>query len=103
MAGAVGVCDVERRSPGSYVSHRGELGIAIRKEFRGKGVGTELLRCTLEKCRGRFDVIELRVFSINPAKKLYERFGFRSYGHDSNGVYLNGKYFEEELMYLKLT
>lgn len=101
-AGAVGLCDVGRTFPGSYSSHRGELGITVRKEYRGKGVGTELLRQTIEKCRGKFEVIELRVFSINPARKLYEKFGFRTYGHDPFGVYRSGRYFEEDLMYLKL-
>ena len=99
----VGLCDVRRVSPGTYGSHKGELGIAIRREYRGKGIGTELLRLTLEKCRGEFEVIQLRVFSINLAKKLYTRFGFTSYGHDPYGVYRNGKYFEEDLMLLKLS
>lgn len=99
----VGLCDVERLSPGTYSSHKGELGLAVRKEYRGKGMGTELLRLTLEKCRGRFQVIQLRVFSINPARKLYSRFGFVSYGHDPFGVYRNGTYFEEDLMHLKLS
>lgn len=98
----VGLCDVERLLPGSYASHKGELGLTVRKEYRGKGVGTELLRLTLEKCMAKFRVIQLRVFSINPAKNLYSRFGFETYGHDPFAVYRNGVYFEEELMNLKL-
>jgi RimJ/RimL family protein N-acetyltransferase len=98
----IGVCDVERQAPGSYISHKGELGLAVRKEYRGKGIGTELLRRTLDKCRGKFDIIQLRVFTTNPARRLYERFGFEYYGHDPFGVFRNGTYFEEELMHLKL-
>ena len=98
----VGLCEVEGMRPDSDVSHRGGLGIAIRKEYRGQGIGTELMRRTLEKCRGKFDVIELTVFSINKAKKLYERFGFQVYGRNPYAIKRDGKYFEEDLMFLKL-
>ena|SRR5579862_4548137 len=97
----VGICQVERIQPGSYASHRGELGLVVRKEFRGRGIGTELMKRTLKKCKGKFDVVQLGVFSNNPVKKLYERMGFRSYGTDPFSVKRDGRYFEVELMYLK--
>ena len=99
---AVGMCEVEGLRPGSDVSHRGVLGLVVAKEYRGKGIGTELMRLTLEKCRGKFEVIELSVFSINKAKKLYERFGFRTYGHNPHAIKRAGRYYEEDLMLLKL-
>jgi predicted GNAT family N-acyltransferase len=74
----------------------------VIKEFRGKGIGTELMRRTLDKCRGKFDVVQLGVFAINPAKKPYECFGFKSYGHDPYNVKRDDRYFEVELMFLKL-
>jgi RimJ/RimL family protein N-acetyltransferase len=98
----VGVCEVERMRPDSDVSHRGELGLAIVKEYRGQGIGTELMKHTLEKCRGKFEMIELSVFSINKAKKLYERFGFQTFGHNPHAIKRDGKYYEEDLMLLKL-
>jgi RimJ/RimL family protein N-acetyltransferase len=97
----VGMCEVERLHPGTYISHRGELGLVVVKEFRGKGIGTELMQRTLEKCKGKFDVVQLGVFRINPAKRLYERLGFQSYGRDSFGVKRDNRFFEIELMFLK--
>jgi RimJ/RimL family protein N-acetyltransferase len=98
----VGVCEVERMRPDSDVSHRGGLGLAIVKEYRGQGIGTELLKHTLEKCRGKFEVIELSVFSVNKAKKLYERFGFQTFGHNPHAIKRDDRYYEEDLMLLKL-
>jgi len=97
----VGVCEVERIHPGSYASHRGELGLVVTKEFRGRGIGTELMRRTLEKCKGKFDVVQLDVFTINHAKRMYERFGFQSYGRDPYNIKRDNRYFEVELMFLK--
>jgi len=98
----VGMCEVEGLRPDSDVSHRAELGLVVRKECRGKGLGTELIRLTLEKCRGKFEIVELSVFSINRAKKLYEKFGFQVYGHNPFAIKRGGKYYEEDVMFLKL-
>jgi RimJ/RimL family protein N-acetyltransferase len=98
----VGMCEVEGMRPDSDVAHRGGLGLVVRKEYRGKGIGTELVRQTLEKCKGKFEVVELTVFSVNKAKKLYERFGFQTYGHNPHAIKRNSRYFEEDLMLLKI-
>lgn len=98
----VGMCEVRRLRPGTDMSHRGVLGISVRKEYRGKGVGTRLLEETLRKCKGKFEIIELSVFSINRARRLYERFGFKVYGHLPLAVKRGDQYFEEDLMYLKI-
>ena len=98
----VGLCEVEGFRADSDVAHRGRLGISVAKGFRGQGIGTELMRQTLEKCKGKFEVIELSVFTINRAKKLYERFGFQIYGHHPLAIKRNEKYMEEDLMLLKL-
>ena len=99
----VGFCTVDRRTPKSSVSHRGAFGISVRKGYRGKGIGTMLLREMIEKCRGSFEILELDVFAGNrAAKHLYEKFGFKTYGVLPQAVKRNGKYIDEELMYLKL-
>jgi len=99
----IGWCDVRRVVPKSHADHRGEFGICVKKEFRGQGVGEALMRDILEKCRGRFEVIELGVFTNNQrAKKLYEKFGFKKYGTREHSVKRGGSYFAEDLMYLKL-
>lgn len=52
-----------------------ELGIAVFPEYRGQGIGTQLLAHLLESPCGRSS-ISLSVSVDNPAVKLYERFGF---------------------------
>jgi ribosomal-protein-alanine N-acetyltransferase len=47
--------------------------IATDKNHRGKGIGKMLIELTIEKTDGD---IALHVDADNPAKKLYEKFGF---------------------------
>ncbi len=99
----VGMCDVMRTGTGTEMDHRGYLGIAILKEFRGRGVGTLLMKETLDACRGRFEVVYLSVFSVNrDAIRLYERLGFRRYGTFPGAVKRDGRYLDLDQMYLKL-
>lgn len=58
-----------------------ELGIAVRADARGCGVGTLLLRALLAEARERGVVeLSLSVERDNPAARLYERAGFRPVG-----------------------
>jgi ribosomal protein S18 acetylase RimI-like enzyme len=99
----LGFSEVGRRKPTSSVSHRGSLGLSVRKEYRGRGIGTMLLKKMIESCKGRFEILELEVFVGNDvAKHLYEKFGFKTYGLRPQAVKRAGKYIDEELMYLKL-
>ncbi len=100
----VGFCGVWRRTPRSSGSHRGQVAAhAVKKEHRGKGIGTMLLKEMIERCKGNFEILELEVFVGNqPAKHLYDKFGFKTYGLRPKSVKRNGKYIDEELMYLKL-
>ena len=100
---AVGLCEVGRMQPGSDLSHRGGLGISVSKDHRGKGVGTALMRETLQRCKGRFEIIELTVLTTNQAaKKLYTKFGFKAFGMLPRSVKRGDKYFDEELMRLEI-
>jgi len=49
--------------------------IAVDKKLRGQGLGSRLLKETIDRCDGD---ISLHVEYDNPAKKLYERLGFKS-------------------------
>jgi L-amino acid N-acyltransferase YncA len=40
----VGLCDVHRTRPGSEMSHVGLLGITLRKGYRGKGLGEQMMK-----------------------------------------------------------
>jgi RimJ/RimL family protein N-acetyltransferase len=99
----VGWCDVRRIGAGGPLDHRANLGICIRKEHRGQGIGTGLLREALAKCKGRFEVVELSVLASNPrAYELYRRFGFAEYGLLPRGIKRDGAYTDQRFMYLRL-
>lgn len=99
----VGLVEVRRALPHPEVGHVGELGIAIHRDHRGKGVGTRLLEEALRRSRGRFVVINLRVFSHNArAKALYRKMGFVAVGRVPKAVRRAGRYYDEEIMQLDL-
>ena len=49
----------------------------ILPEYQRRGIGSELLEGLLSEARGRVLPVRLRVLRVNPAKRLYERYGFR--------------------------
>ena len=58
-----------------------ELGLAVRAEARGRGVGGLLLRALLARAaEAGIARVSLSVESGNPALRLYERCGFRRFG-----------------------
>ncbi len=55
-----------------------ELAIAVVPSQRGKGVGEQLLLALIDRARrAGYDSLSLSVEPGNPARKLYERHGFR--------------------------
>jgi GNAT superfamily N-acetyltransferase len=58
-----------------------ELSIGVAAEARGRGVGSALLDALLTLARERgFRAVSLSVDRRNPARRLYERKGFRDAG-----------------------
>jgi ribosomal protein S18 acetylase RimI-like enzyme len=55
-----------------------ELAIAVLPAHRGQGVGEQLLRELLDAARGTSRAVSLSVRTDNPARRLYERVGFRT-------------------------
>ena len=56
-----------------------ELSMAVVPECRGRGIGTQLLTQLLEAA-GAYPAVSLSVSPGNPARRLYERCGFRVVG-----------------------
>jgi RimJ/RimL family protein N-acetyltransferase len=63
----------------------GLIDIALTRAHRGHGIGTALLAELVDEGRRAARVIELYVEPNNPARRLYERFGFRLV--QNRGVY----------------
>jgi len=100
---AVGMCQADRRAPQQEQRHIGDLGINIRKEYRDSGVGTALISKVIEKCMGKFEIIQLVVWSNNErAKHIYSKLGFKTTGHTSKAVKRGSTYFDEDQMSLNM-
>ena len=58
-----------------------ELGMAVLPEYRGRGIGTLLLRTLMQSLSDRgIGAVSLSVDVRNPAERLYEWFGFYEVG-----------------------
>jgi predicted GNAT family acetyltransferase len=65
--------------------------IALTPPYRGRGLGTRLLRGLIAEAEQSGRPLSLHVETHNPARRLYERLGFRPAG-DSGEVYLRMEY-----------
>jgi ribosomal protein S18 acetylase RimI-like enzyme len=76
---------------GRLYVNRGEnawlvIDIALLPEFRGRGVGTQLLERVIADAGAAGKPLQIHVEQFNPARRLYERLGFRV--TEDQGVYL---------------
>jgi ribosomal protein S18 acetylase RimI-like enzyme len=72
----VRLCPEDDRGYGFVDVHTPELTLAVRPEFRGCGIGTQLLRRMLHRADQLYEQVSLSVSLQNPAVRLYERLGF---------------------------
>lgn len=71
------------------IAHRGSFGVGVRKEWRGRGIGTALLRTLLDWAEANpiIEKICLDVFVTNEnAIRLYKKLGFVEQGFGSKEV-----------------
>ena len=61
--------------------------VALLPEYRGRGIGGELMRALIEEADERGVKTSIHVERFNPAQRLYARLGFRAVS-DDGGVYL---------------
>jgi GNAT superfamily N-acetyltransferase len=89
----VGLCDAAPVAPARIAAqaHSCRLGMLLAPEFRGQGLGERLLRATLAACHGKFERVELNVYSHNErAHRLYLRCGFVEEGRHRGAWKLDG-------------
>lgn len=83
------VCQNPRRR------HVAELGMGVREEYQGQGIGSALLRAALEMADNWLNIrrVELTVYPTNEAAiALYERFGFEVEAELTDYAFQYGKY-----------
>lgn len=98
------VANSEVMKRGGLMSHLGVLGIAVKKSYRGIGIGNELMETLIEESRkAGLKVLVLEVFGSNKvAKSLYAKMGFKDAGRIPKGVFKKGKYIDLLRMTLEL-
>ena len=90
----VGWCDVLRNTKRVVFSHCGTLGIGLLPEFRGRGIGRQLMDTTIEaawQCGITRIELTVREHNVN-AIALYKRLGFEIEGLQRNAVCIDGQY-----------
>ena len=89
----VGLCDAVPAAPARMAAqaHNCTLGMLLAPDFRGHGLGEPLLRATIDACRGKFERVQLNVYSHNErAHRLYLRVGFIEEGRRRGAWKLDG-------------
>jgi ribosomal protein S18 acetylase RimI-like enzyme len=103
LVGAIGL-ERDRRRKGRHIGHI--VGMMVRPEARGLGVGRELLDALIGEAR-RSDGMEMLTLTVTasntPAVRLYETSGFVSYGTLVRAIRLeSGQYHDKLHMALDL-
>ena len=92
-------------SPHERAKHRAGLGMAIKKEYWGLGIGTAILKALVESAKSaEYEQLELEVITENDrALALYKKLDFTIYGtHEDSFKYRDGRYRASHLMRKKL-
>ena len=91
--------------PYKRLAHQCEFGIIVGHEYRGTGVGSQLLNHLIHLAKVQFhiEILHLQACSGNAAIRLYERFGFKEFGSqrewmkEDDGTY-SGRVFMEKYL-----
>ncbi|MBI4673925.1 MAG: GNAT family N-acetyltransferase [Chloroflexi bacterium] len=81
--------------------HVAQLGMMVRDDWQGKGVGAALMRAAVELADKWLNVthIELEVYADNePALRLYKKFGFEIEGTLKQHAFRDGVYVDSYFM-----
>jgi putative acetyltransferase len=81
--------------------HVGQIGMAVRDDWQGKGVGAAMMQALVDLADNWVNVsrLELEVYTDNePAIKLYQKFGFTIEGTGTKYAYRDGEYVDVYFM-----
>ena len=101
QVGGIGVTQVR---PHIKYRHRAVMGIFVRKEYWGCGLGSFLMQVAVEQATANgFEQLELGVFEDNiRAIHLYEKFGFEKYGVNPRAFKLKDGTYRDEIIMVKM-
>jgi L-phenylalanine/L-methionine N-acetyltransferase len=83
------------------VNHKGEIGMMVRDDWQGKGVGTAMMQAVIDLADKWLNLtrIELTVFTDNePAIALYRKFGFEIEGTHRKYAFRDGEFMDAYTM-----
>ena len=112
--GSVYAVDIDHKTAGLavvYVSSYKKLkrqalfAIVVGKKFRGKGVGTKLMEHIIDEAKNVWGIklLHLEMYEGNPARSLYDRFGFKFYAEHKRFLKdAEGNYRSKVMMQLEL-
>ncbi|MFN6964611.1 MAG: GNAT family N-acetyltransferase [Pyrinomonadaceae bacterium] len=98
LVGSVGLHTYPERPRRKHV---GTIGIGVRDDWAGKGIGTALLAAAIDLADNWLDLrrIELEVYTDNEAAiRLYEKFGFELEGTKRMDAFRDGRYVDSHVM-----
>lgn len=81
--------------------HVGEIGMMVRDDWQGKGVGTALMQAVVDLADKWLNLyrLELDVYTDNePAIKLYKKFGFEIEGRRVGMAFRDGQFVDSYAM-----
>ena len=86
------------------MSHRGDFGISVAKQYWNRGIGGNLMTEIIKFAKlNKFEVIDLQVRSDNEsAIHLYKKFGFKKIGNHPAFHKVNGRNIPYDFMSLEL-
>ncbi len=86
------------------ISHIGDFGITVAKEYRGQGIGKQLMNLVLDDAwKIGIQIAVLEAFGNNEiACAMYQALGFREFGRLPKSLVYQGKEIDLILMYKRL-
>lgn len=86
--------------PFKKLAHTCLFSIVVDASHRNKGIGAALIRQAEKLAKEKFgiEILHLEVYEGNPAKRLYERMGFKEYGVQKHFIKDRGDYIAKIFM-----
>ncbi len=97
----IGMAGIETHPNSPRRRHAASLGMTVRDDWQGKGIGTALMQAAVELCDRWLQIrrMELEVYADNAsAVHLYEKFGFQIEGTLREFAFRDGTYIDAYVM-----